>query len=82
MSVLSASTELQVEDKLVADGLIKRETLEELKAKAKHKNTPILSLLVSDGHISNEQLTKISAAVTKVPISIYIQIISNTHINK
>ncbi len=67
MSVLSASIETQVEDKLVADGLLTRETLKELKIKAKHSSTPILSVLVSDGHISNEQLTKATATVTKVP---------------
>jgi len=67
MSVLSAATQKQVEDKLIAEGLLKSEELRELKDKAISESKPFLSLLVSDGKVSNEQLTKTIAHVTKVP---------------
>lgn len=67
MSVLSASTEQQVEEKLVQDGLITKEKLAVLKSKAVQDKTPLLTLLVSEGHISNEDLTRTIARVTNVP---------------
>lgn len=67
MSVLSASTEQQVEEKLVNDGLITKEKLAVLKTKAAQDKTPLLTLLVSEGHISNEDLTRTIARVTNVP---------------
>jgi type IV pilus assembly protein PilB len=67
MSVLSAVTQKQVEDKLIADGLLKSEELKELKDRATSESKPFLSLLVSGGKVSNEQLTKTIAQVTKVP---------------
>jgi len=67
MSVLSATTQKQVEDKLVADGLLTADSLKELKDKAVNDSKPLFGLLVSDGHVSDEVLTKTIAQVTKVP---------------
>ena len=67
MSVLSATTQQQVEDGLVHSKLVTAEKLSELKAKATTDNVPLFSLLVKSGTISNEDLTKISARINKVP---------------
>lgn len=67
MSVLSAATQKQVEDKLVSDGLLKAEELEELREAAENSKTPLLSYLVSQGRVNDEQLTKAMAFVSKVP---------------
>ncbi len=67
MSVLSAATQKQVEDKLIADGLISAEKLKEVTESAKSAGTPLFSVLVHEGYITNEALTKTVAAVTKVP---------------
>jgi type IV pilus assembly protein PilB len=67
MSVLSTAAQKQVEDTLVAQGVLTQAKLDELKAKAGKQGTPLLSLLVSDGHVSEETLTKTIAHVTKVP---------------
>ncbi len=67
MSVLSASTEQQVEDNLVKEGILNSAELDDLKHKAEEKHTPLLSFLVSDGHISDEVLTKSIAHVTQIP---------------
>lgn len=67
MSVLSATTQQQVEEKLVENKLLPQEKLDEIKDKAEKAGTPLFSLLVSEGHISNEMLTKTIAHVTKVP---------------
>lgn len=67
MSVLSATTQKQVEEKLVADGLITADKLKEVTAKASKEGSPLFSTLVHDGSITNEDLTKTIAVVTKVP---------------
>lgn len=67
MSVLSSTTQRQVEQKLVDDGLLTDEVVKELKDKAAHEDTPFLSFLVHGGYISNEDLTKTIAHVSKVP---------------
>jgi type IV pilus assembly protein PilB len=67
MSVLSATTQKQVEDELVKQGLLTRARLEELDQKATKEGTPILSLLLSEGHISEEDLTRYTAKITRVP---------------
>lgn len=67
MSVLSATAQTQVEDKLVEDKVISRTDLSELLAQSKDKGMPIFGLLVTSGKVSNEQLTKTIAHVTKVP---------------
>lgn len=67
MSVLSATTQKQVEATLTKEGLVKPTVLQRLKKKADQEHTALLSLLVQDGHVSNEALTKTIAHVTKVP---------------
>lgn len=67
MSVLSQTTQKEVEDKLVAEGLIPAEKLEEVKAKAEKAKMPLFSQLVADKLVSDEQLTKTIAQVNKVP---------------
>jgi len=67
MSVLSATAQTQVEDKLVEDKILSRADLSQLKTESKQKGTPLFGLLVSSGKVSNEQLTKTIAHVTKVP---------------
>ena len=67
MSVLSGTAQQQVEEQLVAEGLINSAQLADLKQQAKAKNTPFFSFLVSEGIITNEILTKLSASVNKVP---------------
>jgi len=67
MSVLSATSQKQVEDILVTQKLLTRQELDNAQAKAAKDHTPLLSLLVSEGHITNEDLTKAIANVTKVP---------------
>lgn len=67
MSVLSSTTQRQVEDRLVTDGLLTDEQIKELKDKANRDGTPFFSMLVHDGYISNEALTKTIARVNKLP---------------
>src|ERR1700744_5458575 len=67
MSVLSASTQEQVEQALVHDGLISKAKIDGLKKKAEDSHTPFFSLLVSDGGVTEEDLTKATAQVAKVP---------------
>jgi type IV pilus assembly protein PilB len=67
MSVLSATTQKQVEEKLVADGIITEGKMAALKTKAEKETTPLFTVLVHDGFITNEVLTKTIATVTRVP---------------
>ena len=67
MSVLSASTQKQVEDKLVKDGLLDEKKLGELQEKSKRTGAPLFSLLQSEGGVSEEDLTKTVAYVAKLP---------------
>jgi type IV pilus assembly protein PilB len=67
MSVLSSTTQKQVEEKLVADGLISADKLQEITKKAEDESMPLFSTLVQEGFITNESLTKTIASVTKVP---------------
>ena len=77
MSVLSTAAQQQVEETLVKDGILNKESLAELKAAAEKESTPLLSFLVSGGHVSDEAMTKTIAHVTKVP---YVNL-SNAHID-
>ncbi len=67
MSVLSASTQKEVEETLVRNGLIDNDKLNELRGQAAKDHAPLFSLLVSSGAISDEDLTKTIAHVTKLP---------------
>lgn len=67
MSVLSATTQKQVEEQLVKDGLITQEKLDELHQKSEKEGKPIFSLLVTEGGVDTEALTKATSQITKVP---------------
>ena len=67
MSVLSATAQTQVEDKLVEDKILTRADLSELKKQSKDTATPLFGLLVTSGKVTNEQLTKTIAQVSKIP---------------
>lgn len=67
MSVLSATTQQQVEDDLVKDGIITPEQLATVKDKAKANDNSVFGTLVSSKLVTNEQLTKAIAQATKVP---------------
>jgi type IV pilus assembly protein PilB len=67
VSVLSATAQTQVEDKLVEDGVLTRADLAELKKQSKDSSTPLFGLLVTSGKVTNEQLTKTIAHVAKIP---------------
>ncbi len=67
MSVLSVATQKQVEDTLLADGLVTQSQLNEVQTKAKDNATPLFGLLVQDGLITQEKLTQLIAKATKAP---------------
>jgi type IV pilus assembly protein PilB len=67
MSVLSASTQKQVEEILLKDNLLDEAKLNAAKEAAEKEKLPLLSILVRDAMVSNETLTKTVAKVTKVP---------------
>ncbi|MBI3624274.1 type II/IV secretion system protein, partial [Candidatus Saccharibacteria bacterium] len=67
MSVLSDSTEKQVEHLLVQNGLLTSEQLENFRKQASRTKTPLFALLVKDQHVSDEQLTKMMAKATNTP---------------
>src|SRR5215472_5818155 len=67
MSVLSAATEQQVEDALVAGSMIASDKLAEAKVAANKAHELLFSFLVKNNYITDEQLTKANATVTKVP---------------
>jgi type IV pilus assembly protein PilB len=67
MSVLSSSTQRQVEERLVSEGHLTEDKIKELKDKATKDSMPFFGLLVHEGHVSNEALTKIIAHVNKLP---------------
>ncbi|HEX9153248.1 MAG TPA: GspE/PulE family protein, partial [Candidatus Saccharimonadales bacterium] len=67
MSVLSTAAQKQVEDTLVKEGVLSKDQLADLKAKAAKENTPFLSYLTTSAIVPDETLTKTIAHVTKVP---------------
>jgi len=67
VSVLSASTQQQVEDDLVHDGILSPDQLKSAKEKAEQDKSSVFGTLVSSKMVTNEQLTKAIARVTKVP---------------
>ena len=67
MSVLSLSTEQQVEQSLVQSNLISAAKLDEVKREAKEKSIPLFSYLMQQGIISDEDLTKVTAKVNHIP---------------
>ncbi|MBI2592218.1 type II/IV secretion system protein [Candidatus Saccharibacteria bacterium] len=77
MNVLSTTTQQNVEEQLVTDGLISDGQLNLIKSQAKKQNQSVFSLLLKEGHITDEQLTKTLANVSNIP---YVNL-SNAHIN-
>lgn len=67
MSVLSPTTQKQVEVDLIEQGLLNEEKLDAIHKKAEDEDTPVFGLLISEGHISNEDLTRTIAKVNNVP---------------
>lgn len=67
MSVLSVSSQKQVEKQLVDSNLLAKEKLDELKEEAQASGRPLFSLLVEEEHVSNEDLTKIVAQANNIP---------------
>ena len=67
MSVLSADTQQQVEDDLVAQGILTPAQLTLAKEKAKETHDSLFGTLVSGKFITNEQLTKATAQATNMP---------------
>jgi type IV pilus assembly protein PilB len=67
MSVLSTTSQKEVERLLVATGIITAQQLSAAKEKEAKKKEPLLGLLVSDRLVTDEQLTKTIAAANKVP---------------
>ncbi len=67
MSVLSATTEQQLQDTLVSGNMLSAEKLAEAKAGADKDKQPLFSYMVKNGYITDEQLTKANATITKVP---------------
>jgi type IV pilus assembly protein PilB len=67
VSVLSATSQQQLEDSLIGHGMITAEQLSDAKKKAQEAGAPLLGYLVQNELITDEQLTKAHASVTKVP---------------
>lgn len=67
MSVLSTSTQKQVEDALVGQGYLKPEALATFKERATKENIPLFGLLLKEAAITDEVLTKVTAKVNKIP---------------
>lgn len=68
MSVLlSESTQHQIEQELVSEGLINEQILDEFRARSGKQNVPLFSLLIKEKAITDEQFTKASASVNKIP---------------
>ena len=68
MSVLlSETTQHQIEQELINEGLIDADKLELYRAKAGKEHKPLFSLLISDKAISDEAFTKATAKVNHIP---------------
>ncbi len=67
MSVLSATTEKQVEEVLISDGILTQTQLEEIRKNAEASKSTLFSFLVNGKFITDETLTKTIAKVTKAP---------------
>jgi len=67
MNVLSPTTQKQVEDNLINNGVLNAEKLEALKQKSKIDKAPLLSILVSEKAVSEEALTRAIAKTANLP---------------
>jgi type IV pilus assembly protein PilB len=64
VSVLSLATQVEVESRLVSDGIISEDQLSQSRSEAEKSNTPLLTYLVHNKQIDDEQLAKVTAEVT------------------
>ncbi|MDQ3093596.1 MAG: Flp pilus assembly complex ATPase component TadA [bacterium] len=76
MSVLSAEVQKKVEQKLIDDGVLSPERINELHDSADKTNTPFFAMLLNDHIVTNEQLTRTIAKATNTP---YVDL-SNAHV--
>src|SRR5689334_12339966 len=67
MSILSTSSQQQLEDSLVTNGMITAEQLTQAKTDARSAGKPLISYLLESKLLNDEQLTKARATVTGVP---------------
>jgi type IV pilus assembly protein PilB len=67
MSVLSTSTEQQVEDALVSVGALSADKLIESRQEASKNHVPLVTYLLNNGYITDEQLTKTTASIKNIP---------------
>lgn len=68
MSVLlSETTQKQIEEQLVKDGVITDDKIELYRAKAEKEKKPLFTLLIDDKAVTDEQLTRATALVNKTP---------------
>jgi type IV pilus assembly protein PilB len=67
VNVLTPTTQKQVQDILLDEGVIGEEELEKAQEKSKSSKDPLFSVLLKDGFISDEDLTKALAEVNNIP---------------
>ena len=67
MSVLSATSEQQLEEVLVNSGMLKSTDLAIAKTEASQTSEPLLQYLVKKKYITDEQLVKANALISRVP---------------
>lgn len=67
MNIISPDTQQHLEETLVADGVLSKEKLHEIKSKAAATSQPVFGMLMQEGHLTDEQMTKTLAKVSKVP---------------
>ncbi len=67
MSVISSETQSRIEQQLITDGLINKDTLADLKQESKTSKTPFLTLLAEKGEVPSESITRIVAKVNGIP---------------
>ena len=67
MSILSTSSQQQLEDSLISNGMVTAEQLATAKSEAHDAGKPLISFLLETKLLNDEQLTKARASVTNVP---------------
>lgn len=67
MSVLSATTQKQVEEDLIEQGLLTDDQLQDIHKQSEQEKTPVFTALLASGLITEEDLTRTTAKVAKVP---------------
>jgi type IV pilus assembly protein PilB len=77
VSILSVTTQKQVEKAIVEQGLLSPEKFQEVRELAEQKDEPLFSSMITGGYITNEDLTKMVAHVAKMP---YVNL-TNSHID-